>query len=201
MRDHPISSWEMSTVSQVTVKSGDTETVVELKDPAIAAFLAWLIPGAGHLYQGRTPKGLLFMLCILGTFFYGLVLGDGKVVYASWRSADKRLPYLCQVGAGLPALPALVEAYRAKHNQGPLFGGMMVPPKLPEENNGVDELAKWHKDLSRNFELGTVYTMIAGLLNILVIYDAWGGPMQYADEKKKGKDKKQEKSEDKPPNS
>jgi hypothetical protein len=189
-------------VSQVTVKSGDTETVVELKDPAIAAFLAWLVPGAGHLYQGRTTKGLLFMICILGTFFYGLVLGDGKVVYASWRPADKRLPYLCQVGAGLPALPALVEAYRARHDKQPLFGGMMVPPKLPEDNNGEDELAVWHKRLSRDFELGTVFTMIAGLLNILVIYDAWGGPMQYADDKKH-KDKKDDpqNSDEKPPGS
>jgi hypothetical protein len=30
--------------------------------------------------------------------------------------------------------------------------------------------------------LGTVYTMIAGLLNILVIYDAWGGPMKYGED-------------------
>jgi hypothetical protein len=31
--------------------------------------------------------------------------------------------------------------------------------------------------------LGTVFTMIAGLLNVLAIYDAWGGPA-YAIEKK-----------------
>lgn len=185
-------------MSHVTVKSGETETVVELKDPAIAALLAWLIPGAGHLYQGRTTKGLLFMICILGTFFYGLVLGDGKVVYASWRPTDRRLPYLCQVGVGLPALPALVEAYRAKHDKEPLFGGMMVPPRLPEQNGGVDELAEWHRYLHRNFELGTVYTMIAGLLNILVIYDAWGGPMQYADDKKEKPKDDNRNSTDKP---
>jgi hypothetical protein len=54
----------------------------------------------------------------------------------------------------------------------------MVPPKDDLE------LAEWHRILNRNFELGTVFTMIAGLLNILVIYDAWGGPMQYAEDKK-----------------
>jgi hypothetical protein len=167
-------------VSQVTITSDGDETAVELKDPAIAAFLAWLIPGAGHLYQGRTGKGLLFMVCILGIFFYGLVLGQGKVVYASWRPTDRRLPYVCQVATGLPALPALVEAFRAKQHKEPLLGGIMVPPKLREDNNGLDELAEWHRHLNRYFELGTVYTMIAGLLNILVIYDAWGGPMQYA---------------------
>ena len=34
-----------------------------------------------------------------------------------------------------------------------------------------------NKKLHRFFEFGTVYTMVAGLLNILVIYDAWGGPV------------------------
>jgi hypothetical protein len=189
-------------VSQVTIMSGADETVVDLKDPYLAAFLAWLIPGAGHLYQGRTTKGLLFMICILGTFFYGLILGDGKVVYASLRPGDLRLPYVCQVGAGLPALPAMIEAYRARNNKAPLFGGMMVPPRLAQNNDGVDELAQWHRYLNRNFELGTVYTMIAGLLNVLVIYDAWGGPMQYGDDKKKpNADKSNDKKPDQPPGS
>ena len=48
---------------------------VNLKDQYWAAFLAWLIPGAGHIYQGRYAKGLLFMVCILSTFIYGLGLG------------------------------------------------------------------------------------------------------------------------------
>ena len=56
-----------------TVEADDV--TVELKDPVVAAFLAWLIPGAGHLYQGRIGKGLLFMTCILGTFFYRTFFG------------------------------------------------------------------------------------------------------------------------------
>ncbi len=27
------------------------------------------------------------------------------------------------------------------------------------------------------FDMGTLYTMIAGLLNILVVFDAYGGPL------------------------
>ena len=34
--------------------------------------------------------------------------------------------------------------------------------------------------LPRLFEFATVYTMVAGLLNVLAIYDAWGGPVFYA---------------------
>src|ERR1700756_3525244 len=74
---------------------------IDLRDPYLAAFLAWLIPGAGHFYQRRWGKGGLFMVCILGMFFIGLWMGEGKVVYASWRPNDQRYPYICQIGVGL----------------------------------------------------------------------------------------------------
>jgi len=44
------------------------------------------------------------------------------------------------------------------------------------------DLHFWQKDLAHYFELGTVYTMIAGLLNVLAIYDAYGGPLLVAAE-------------------
>lgn len=157
-----------------------TAETVRLKDPGLAAFLAWLVPGLGHFYQGRMAKGALFMICILGTFFYGLFLGDGHVVYAAWGPQERRLPYLCQVGVGLPALPALIQAKRVRDNKEPLFGGIMAPPvRLPD---GRHELDVWHRTYHRYFELGTVYTMIAGLLNVLVIYDALAGPAGSDDE-------------------
>ena len=61
-----------------TTKSSTTEPALEidLRDPWLAGLLAWLVPGAGHLYQRRTGKGLLFMICILSTYFFGLALGD-----------------------------------------------------------------------------------------------------------------------------
>lgn len=154
-----------STTAQRVIPVAGHEPI-RLRDPGLAAFLAWLIPGLGHLYQRRTAKGLLFMITILGTFFYGLFLGEGHVVYASWRPEDRRLHYLAQVGVGLPALPALVQARRAE----PLWNGFMAPPR------DQHELDSWHRRLNKYFELGTVYTMIAGLLNVFAIYDAWGGP-------------------------
>ncbi len=46
--------------------------------------------------------------------------------------------------------------------------------KRLEDQPTLDEL---HKKLHRYFDVGTAYTMIAGLLNVLAIYDAWGGPV------------------------
>jgi hypothetical protein len=174
------------------------QVTVELRDPALAAFLAWLWPGSGHLYQRRWGKGVLFMVCILGTFFYGLFIGSGRVVYASWREGDRRLPYVCQVGVGLPALPALVQAYRVKHGRYPLWGGLMAPPRLsaPEQLDPADPAPETLSDLhliqGHRFELGTLFTMIAGLLNVLAIYDAWGGPVVFEAEPSGGGRKKEE---------
>lgn len=225
---------------------------IDLRDRWLAAFLAWLIPGAGHLYQRRYGKGLLFMFCILCTFYYGVFLGSSNVVYASFRKAgqqeylqdDARYAYLCQVGIGLPAAPAMIQARRmgGTNPKAPLWDGYMAPPVLigqrvhnewaerlseisneerigdfkiehfPEyfdktgriilyrrylptrdsesgidENSKANQLSMWHLHYSSMFDLGTVFTMIAGLLNVLVIFDAWGGPLvpeQKPEEKK-----------------
>ena len=175
----------------VMVVDGSDQEVVELKDPVFAAVLAWLIPGLGHLYQGRTAKGILFMVSILGTFFFGLFCSSGHAVYASWIDWDRRLPYLCQVGVGLPALPALPQNFLVRNGRAPLAGGIMAPPATAEQLND------WYRELNKYFELGTVYTMIAGLLNILAIYDAWGGPVPIEDDRKKKK--KNEPDEDSQP--
>ena len=232
---------------------------IDLRDRWLAAFLAWLVPGAGHLYQRRYGKGLLFMTCILCTFYYGIFLGSSNVVYASFRKADHRpaddgvlqddarYAYLCQVGIGLPAVPAMIQARRmaGPNPKPPLWDGYMAPPVLvgqrvhsawaerlieisanegigdfdeenfhnyydnmgreilpnyrrylPERegenrndaNSIANELSMWHLHYSSMFDLGTVFTMIAGLLNVLVIFDAWGGPLvpeQKPEEKEK----------------
>ena len=179
----------------------ESKRALVLKDPALAAFLAWLVPGLGHLYQGRTAKGILFFVCLMSTFAYGCYLGSSnqavaegsdvkvgyaRVVYVSWSDEDQRLPYFCQVCIGLPALPALVQANRAHSGEPPLPpGSFMAPPKPDGGGNGrfaaalanqptLDDL---NRKLANYFELGTLYTMVAGLLNVLVIYDAWGGPV------------------------
>ncbi|OYW19912.1 MAG: hypothetical protein B7Z55_08045, partial [Planctomycetales bacterium 12-60-4] len=87
----------------------------EEKNPLIAGVLAYLIPGAGHLYQGRWFKGIIYFVCILGTFFGGMKLGEGAVVYHLPNNRfGISLNYLAQVCVGMPALPAIYQAKRAK---------------------------------------------------------------------------------------
>ncbi len=181
---------------------------IQLRDPLIAGVLAWLIPGLGHFYQGRNAKGALFAICILGTFLYGLYLssskevGRGRAVYFSFRSSDWRLPWLCQIGVGLPTVPMTL--LQSELQDKPLFDGFMAPPALhasePVEIDGVPaklpppsqmSLAEINRLLPRYFEMATVYTMIAGLLNILAVYDACCGPVPAESAKKEEDEKSQ----------
>ncbi len=156
-----------------------TQRSIPLKNPLLAAFLAWLVPGLGHIYQGRRAKGILYMVCILGLFFTGLVLGEGKIVFWRWThptqdSENFRFSYVCQFFVGLAALPALIQATLAKYGLGPILWGYLAEPPI-NQLNGL------HSRLGKLLEVGWVYTVIAGLLNILAIYDAFEGPA-HADE-------------------
>lgn len=181
---------------------------LDLKNRPLAALLAWLFPGAGHLYQGRTAKGLLLMICITTTFAFGFYLGEGKVAYATpltiqqiqqtrdagpirnrITQAIDRWPFLGQAGIGVVAIPAIVERERFLAGKPGLMGGWFRPPrqtgddlepKKDSSGNLVEhpnELAKWTYEIGFDFELGTIYTVVAGLLNILAVYDAYSGPL------------------------
>lgn len=189
----------------------DAAPPIEVKNPRTAAVLAWVFPGLGHLYQGRTAKGVLFMACLVPMFLFGFYVGGGKVAYASPAPiapnpasfAFDRWPFLCQMGIGTVAVPALLERARYRSGKPPALGGAFYPPRTGEnaarggriestDSAGgtvvhPDELAKWHYDYGYYFELGTVYTVIAGLLNVLVVYDAHSGPLKTVDKKKKAK--------------
>ena len=161
---------------------------IDLRNRPLAALLAWIVPGAGHIYQQRYAKGSLFMVCILTTWMLGFALGGGHVVYASWQPGDKRWHYFLQAGVGAAALPALIQGDRMRRKTDPatgrtldsyrpLWGGFMAPPHRPVIEDRADEVSAWYARRGAGYEMGTWYTMIAGLLNILVIYDAYAGPL------------------------
>ena len=57
-----------------------------------------------------------------------------------------------------------------------LKDGLMAPPAGPINTDTPDTLAMWHFDYKHMFEIGVLYTFVAGLLNLLAIYDAFCGP-------------------------
>jgi len=147
---------------------------IPLRNPRTAAFLAWLVPGLGHFYQGRIGKGVLYATCILSLYAAGFAMGEGKIVYWRWvnplNNPDKFcLYYLGQFFVGLPALPALIQGTLRWLGMNPILGGFMAEPPQAVLNG-------LHPKLSKLVEIGSMYTAVAGLLNVLAIYDAYEGP-------------------------
>lgn len=156
-----------------------SESTIDLRSPAKAALLAWLVPGLGHFYQGRAAKGVLYAVCILGLYFMGLWMGEGKVVYWRWVSPLSNpekfcIHYLGQFFVGLPALPALIQSTLQHYGWDPVLGGLMAEPSQIVLNG-------MQSRLSKIVEIGTLYTTVAGLLNIFAIYDAYDGPAYYGE--------------------
>lgn len=188
----------------------------------LAAFLSYLIPGLGQVYQGRFGKGVLFFACIYILFFYGNALASGSVtldghggerityrvsgaVYLPDVYVPKpgelvqpppidgvpqppvrspfalnrlgtnlynRLQFVGQFWVGVAAWPALYQ-YAAYGNDqvtpDPRLGFYMREPS-ETAINAVQTTG------SKSMDLGWVFTVIAGVLNIMVIYDAFAGP-------------------------
>ena len=180
-----------------TVKSS-TPPLRELQP--LPGLLSFLVPGLGQVYQGRVGKGVLFFVSIYALFFYGMYLGSGTVkagepaktytvsgnVYlpeAPKQSAPfQNLPplandlynrpqYLGQFWVGVAAWPALWQYFNYDKNQDPQTAlGQFERTPSDEALNAV------HTEGDKLIELGWVYTVIAGVLNIMVIYDALAGP-------------------------
>ncbi len=145
---------------------------LDLRNRHLAALLAWLIPGAGHFYQRRYFKSAVFSICIFSCFIVGMLMAGGRCVYASWNETEKRWQYVLQAGIGLPAMPAALQAWRARGGERPLWSESFMT--APRSTRDIDD---WNRQTASGFDMGTLYTMVAGLLNIMVIFDALAGPL------------------------
>jgi hypothetical protein len=159
----------------------------------LAALLSYLVPGLGQVYQGRIGKGLLFFFCLYGMFFFGVYLGQGKNVYLVDESSlptvtvanrelsgplaalSHRPQFAGQFWIGIAAWPAIWQYMHFKSGD---FHKEHGDPILGNFQRAPDEslLNNLQREGDKNWDLAWVYTVIAGVLNVLVIYDAFAGP-------------------------
>ncbi|OWK36721.1 hypothetical protein FRUB_09284 [Fimbriiglobus ruber] len=164
----------------------------------LAATLSYLLPGLGQVLQGRIGKGVLFFVCLYGLFFYGMAMGQMKNVWLPdvSKEADADVPvvgkqlngvpkalyyrpqFVGQFWIGIAAWPAIVQYATteppAERGDPPKPNGMLghYMQALPE-----GDLNNLQRSEDKRWDLGWVYTVIAGVLNVLVIYDALAGPV------------------------
>jgi hypothetical protein len=109
----------------------------------LAMFLAYLIPGAGHLFLGKRARAATFFCVITLMFVIGIVIdGDLYMLGHTGGSLLRLLAALGSLGAGVIYW---IAAFMGAHGD----------------------------VTSITFEYGTAFTITAGLMNLLLILDAF----------------------------
>lgn len=117
-----------------------------LKSPFLTAALAWIIPGAGHFLVGRRGRGIIVFLTVLATFAVGLLM-YGPMFHPGGTDVLTRLintgGFIGDLANGLFYFVAVGCGYAQ-----PDAGG-------------------------HSSDYGSKFLVVAGLLNILAMVDAY----------------------------
>ena len=128
------------------------DNTATIKRMIIAGPLAWLVPGLGHIFLGDRSRGLICLAAITATFWTGVAIGG---VRGTVDPRARQLWFVAQLGTGGNALSAyLLNAATARS---PTTSGGKTEPA---------PVVHW-----ASTEVGVHYTGVAGLLNLLVIFD------------------------------
>src|SRR2546421_328584 len=121
----------------------------------LPAVLSYLVPGLGQIAQGRIGKGLLFFVCVMSLFFYGQYLGNWSNVYLPDTSGEPK---------------------QARHEGQKRSGSEALKPNIALMDYQGKTLNELQSEGDKRWDLGWVFTVIAGVLNVMIIYDALAGP-------------------------
>ena len=113
------------------------------RSPFAALVLGWLFPGLGHFYLGRRKTALAFALIVTATFLAGISF-QGRLYWIEPGQPLTMLATFAVYGAGLLNIAARV---------------------LSDNPGGTI--------LSATYEYGCAFLLTAGLMNLLLVLDAW----------------------------
>lgn len=117
-----------------------------MNNPFLIGIIAWFLPGAGHIFQGRLMRGGIILI-VVWTMFVIAVLSGGAY-YPGFEFKDGALLYLLNIFA------------RLGNGLGALISFLLM-------NSPPPNVAAW-----ATFEYGGRFLEIAGLLNFLAVLDA-----------------------------
>ncbi len=121
----------------------NAEAVERRIHPAVAALLAWIFPGLAHFYVGRRRTGIAFAAIVTVMFLLGLSF-EGRLYTIDRSQPLTILATFAVSGAGL----------------------LNIAARFLVDNPGGTIL-------SPTYEYGCAYLLTAGLMNLLLMLDAW----------------------------
>jgi hypothetical protein len=155
----------------------------------LVAFCAWLLPGSGYWLIGQSLRGTVICVTIVILFMGGIAIGGIRVIdvpgfddhgYAIYvNSAGQKVSRAEQGDWALKSRP-FAEIANKPWFVGQILAGPMclatahrslLESHTPIVTEGRTDLGV-PRSHARIFEIGTLYTAIAGMLNLLAIIDS-----------------------------
>jgi hypothetical protein len=161
----------------------------------LVALIGWLIPGAGYFLIGQKLRGTVIGITVILMFIFGVLLAGIRVIDVPGYDKGERIYYQMQVdgqknvsetkmppGATISSTDrwAMIAHPLSEITNKPWFVPQVITGPLclaaaawsnaaarPAADGSVVEASH-----ARIYEIGTLYTAIAGMLNLLAIIDA-----------------------------
>lgn len=149
----------------------DSSLPVHPPSPPVVAVCGWLVPGLGYWLIGQRGRAYFSGGAILATFLAGLLIAGVRCVDVPGYDARGELRTVGRLGRGQAWIRA--EPFRAILDKpwyipqvlaGPVAIGTSVWSVKVSDTVG--------KSTGRLWDIGTLYTAVAGMLNLLTILDA-----------------------------
>ncbi len=132
-----------------------------------AVGLAWLVPGAGHIVIGQRQRGMIFLITIHALFAMGLIIGG---IHAM-NPPEQPIWSYTQFLTGWPTLAANVVGRQRAVIEDPALRELQTNyvNLSPEERTALlREVGIYAPKIQ---DVGTVYCGLAGMLNLLLVFD------------------------------
>ncbi len=134
--------------------------------PVVALLLSWLVPGAGHMYLGRMRRGVVLLVTIAALFWAGVAMGG--VMTVDYHA--ERWWFIADMFTGIHGLVGY-------HRQKQVYRQIEREVSMGAGASGEMAVDQWLKDKGIALvhpvdNVARAYAGIAGLLNLLCIFDA-----------------------------
>ena len=148
-------------MTETAQKAGAPAVSTNLWYLSVLCLLGWMIPGAAHILLKRPKRAIAFFVCIVTLFVWGLNLGARIWNYEPQQPLTF-FAMVSQTGVGVPYFASrAVASYARNHSDFSLY-------------EFANRFAFGEGDIKAiTFEYGNTFTWVAGLLNFLVILDAY----------------------------
>ena len=133
-------------------------------DPWAPCVLAWLLPGLGHFYLGRRRRAWVFFGAVLACFVLG-VMSDGAASLVDRRQPLTYLATFDNLAIGPLDLVSRYATY------GRIVYVMPEDESDPRQADLTDRMRARVRSVT--YEYGNAFLLTAGLMNMLLILDAF----------------------------